>query len=352
MVDKVDLSSLNFQGLEEFMANIGEAEFRAKQIANWIYKQGITDFNQMTNLSKGLQNKLKKVAYISQLQEITKSKSKDGTIKYLFELIDGKRIETVLMPYRDGRNSVCVSTQVGCGMGCNFCATGLQGLERNLTTGEIVGQVLKVQKLISGEEFGEPAVTNIVFMGMGEPLANYNNLLKAIEILNGNKGLNIGMRKITLSTCGLVPQIKKLAKEELQLVLAISLHAATDNLRDEMMPVNKRYPINELMTACEYYIKRTNRRITFEYALVDGVNNRVQDAKELAKLLSGFLCHVNLIPVNPVGELDLTRPDREDINNFKEILSKNGIQATVRLERGSDIEAACGQLRSKHKSSD
>lgn len=352
MTDKIDLSSLSLQELKEFMSEIDEASFRAKQIANWIYKQGVTDFEDMTNLSKELRNKLQKVAYISQLQEVDRAESEDGTVKFLFGLEDGNKIETVLMPQQDGRNSVCISTQVGCAMGCNFCATGLQGLERNLTTEEIIGQVLEVQRLISKEEFRQPPVTNIVVMGMGEPLANYDNLLKAIKILNSEQGLNISMRRITVSTCGLVPRIKELAAEELQLVLAISLHAATDELRSEMMPINKRYPLSELIAACEYYLKKTNRRITFEYALIEGVNNNRRDAKELGELLSGLLCHVNLIPINPVEELDLVRPGREDIKKFKQVLADYGIPATLRRERGKDIEAACGQLRSKQETSD
>lgn len=351
MADKVELSSLGFPELKEFMNEIDEASFRANQIANWIYKQGVTDFAEMTNLSKDLRSKLQEVAYISQLQEKARAESKDGTVKFLFELEDGNSIETVLMPYQDGRNSVCISTQVGCAMGCDFCATGLQGLERNLTTGEIVGQVLEVQRGISKEEFGNPAVTNVVIMGMGEPLANYDNLIRAIKILNNEKGLNISMRKITVSTCGLVPQIRKLADEEFQLVLAISLHAATDQLRNKMMPVNERYPLSDLIDACEYYLEKTNRRITFEYALIEGFNNRTRDAKKLARLLSDLLCHVNLIPVNPVEGLDLARPERKDIKEFEEVLAQYGIPVTLRQERGSDIEAACGQLRSKQEDS-
>jgi len=347
MSNKVDITSLNFDELEDLVTDLGEASFRAKQIANWTYKKGVIDFDGMTNLNQELQDKLNEVAYISQLKEITRAESKDGTIKFLFELIDGKRIETVLMPYKDGRNSVCVSTQVGCGMGCNFCATGLQGLERNLTTGEIVGQVLTVQRLISKGEFGNPPITNIVFMGMGEPLANYDNLLSAINLLNDEKGLNISMRRMTISTCGLVPKIEKLADEQLQVVLAISLHAANDRLRSDMMPINEEYPLSELVGVCQYYIEKTNRRVTFEYALIDGVNNKPKDAKSLANLLSGLLCHVNLIPINPVDELELVRPDRRDIKRFKEVLSKSGIEATVRVERGKDIDAACGQLRAK-----
>ncbi|ADL12946.1 23S rRNA (adenine(2503)-C(2))-methyltransferase RlmN [Acetohalobium arabaticum] len=349
MTDKAELISFDLTELENFINNeLGEASFRAEQIFNWIYKQGAVNFEEMTNLSQGLRSRLQSKAYIQQLTEITRAKSEDGTVKFLFELEDNKEIETVFLPYQDGRNSICVSTQVGCGMGCNFCATGQQGLERNLTTGEIVSQILKVQQLMGSNGYDPSLISNVVFMGMGEPLANYDNFLRVIDILNSEKALNISMRRITVSTCGLVPQIKRLADKELQLVLAISLHAAEDKLRSEMMPINKRYPLEELIAACEYYLQKTNRRITFEYALVDGVNNRRQDAEKLAQLLSGLLCHVNLIPVNPVKELGLTRPNRKAIKEFKEILDRHNIQATVRQERGNDIEAACGQLRTEN----
>lgn len=349
MVAKVDLSSLDLTGLEDFVSNeLGEASFRAEQIINWIYKQGVVEFEEMTNLSQGLRNRLEDKAYINKLTEVTRAQSKDGTVKFLFKLKDNKEIETVFLPHQKSRNSICISTQVGCGMGCNFCATGQQGLERNLTTGEIISQVLEVQRIMSSNSYDSSLITNIVFMGMGEPLANYDNVLQAINILNSEETLNISMRRMTVSTCGLVPQIKRLADEELQLVLAISLHAAEDEIRSEMMPINERYPLEELITACEYYLNKTNRRITFEYALIDGVNNRRKDAKKLAQLLSGLLCHVNLIPVNPVEELGLSRPNREAIEEFKEVLSQYNIQATVRQERGKDIEAACGQLRTEN----
>lgn len=349
MTDKAELTSLKLTELEQFITNeLDEASFRAEQIFNWIYKQGAVNFEEMTNLSQDLRSRLQSKAYINQLKEITRAKSKDGTVKFLFELEDNKEIETVFLPYQDGRNSICVSTQVGCGMGCNFCATGQQGLERNLTTGEVVSQLLKVQQLMGSNGYDPSLISNVVFMGMGEPLANYDNLLRAINILNCEEAFNISMRRITVSTCGLVPQIKRLADKKLQLVLAISLHAADDKIRSEMMPINKRYPLEELIAACEYYLKKTNRRITFEYALVDGVNNRRQDAENLAQLLSGLLCHVNLIPVNPVKKLGLTRPNRQAIKEFKEILDRHNIQATVRQERGKDIEAACGQLRTEN----
>jgi 23S rRNA (adenine2503-C2)-methyltransferase len=295
----------------------------------------------MSNLSKGLRDKLVNRAYISQLEVIASQESKDGTIKYLFELEDGQRIESVFMPYQDNRRSVCISTQVGCGMGCNFCATGLNGLTRNLSSGEIINQIISIARLRDEE------ISNVVLMGMGEPLANYNQVLKAISLMNDGNGLNIGMRRITLSTCGLVAEIKSLAEEELQLTLAISLHASNNRLRSQMMPINDRYPLEDLLESCRYYIEKTGRRISFEYSLVKGVNDSPKDARELAKLLSGILCHVNLIPINQVEGLEYSKPDRNRINNFKAELEHEGIAVTVRVERGADIAAACGQLQAK-----
>ncbi|MCK8823615.1 23S rRNA (adenine(2503)-C(2))-methyltransferase RlmN [Fuchsiella alkaliacetigena] len=349
MTELIELTSLDFAELNNFFVELGEPAYRAQQLAQWIYKQGASDFEDMTTLSKELRSKLSKRAYISQLEELKAAVAEDGTVKYLFELRDGQRIETVLMRYADHRNTVCISTQVGCAMDCSFCATGQQGLERNLSTGEIVAQVLEVQRSLSEEEFGVPRISNVVLMGMGEALANYDNSLKAIQILNDQRGLNIAMRKITLSTCGLVPQIRKLAEEELQLVLAISLHAAEDSLRSQLMPINDRYPLAELMAACKYYQQCTGRRITFEYALIDGVNSSPQQAQSLAELLSDLLCHVNLIPVNPVAELELSRPSQEKIEAFQRVLTAEGIENTLRLERGVEIEAACGQLKSEYE---
>ncbi|MGM0472107.1 MAG: 23S rRNA (adenine(2503)-C(2))-methyltransferase RlmN [Bacillota bacterium] len=346
---KLDLYSLSLDQLEKLVTDeLNEPSFRAEQISNWLYQHQVTEIDQMTNLSENLRSDLKELAYIKRLKEVTRAEAEDGTIKFLFELVDGCRIETVFLPYQSGRNSICVSTQVGCAMGCNFCATGQQGLERNLSSGEIINQLLTVQQIINQEGISEGAITNLVFMGMGEPLANYDNLLTSLEILNSDQGLNISLRRITVSTCGLVPQIKQLADEKLQLVLAISLHAANDQLRNEMMPVNERYSLTDLISACEYYVSQTKRRITFEYALVDGVNNSLEDAKQLAELLSGLLCHVNLIPINPVSELNLRRPNRADIKRFEAKLSEYNIPVTVRQERGSDIEAACGQLRTQN----
>ncbi|OCL27932.1 23S rRNA (adenine(2503)-C(2))-methyltransferase [Orenia metallireducens] len=341
MEERIDLMGLNLEELKEVVSSLGEASFRAKQIFNWVYDKKVTDFLEMSNLSKNLREKLIDNAYISQLKVITLQKSKDGTIKYLFELEDGQWIESVFMPYQDNRRSVCISTQVGCGMGCNFCATGLNGLTRNLSTGEIINQIITIARL-RGEE-----ITNVVLMGMGEPLANYEEVLKAITLMNDDNGLNIGMRRITLSTCGLVPQIKRLAEEDLQLTLAISLHAPNNKMRSQMMPINDKYPLEDLLDSCRYYIDKTGRRISFEYSLVKGVNDSPKDARELARLLSGILCHVNLIPINQVEGLEYSKPDRDAINNFKAELEQKGVAVTVRLERGADIAAACGQLQAK-----
>ncbi|MFO7818711.1 MAG: 23S rRNA (adenine(2503)-C(2))-methyltransferase RlmN [Halanaerobacter sp.] len=283
---------------------------------------------------------MKEHFYLEPLTKLGAQESKDGTIKYLFQLMDGAKIEVVYMP-SDKRKTVCISTQVGCAMGCTFCATGLNGLTRDLRAAEIVNQVLTLEKL------AEIEITNVVLMGMGEPLDNYQASLKAVSLINGP--LNIGMRKITISSCGLVPQIKELAREQLQLTLAISLHAPNNELRNKLIPVNQKYPIEELLAACEYYIAETNRRVTFEYALMAGVNDRVEDAKELADLLTGMLVHVNLIPINQVEDLDYSQPQRETIKAFAGELKKKNIAVTVRRERGADIDAACGQLQGKEE---
>ncbi|AGB40852.1 23S rRNA m2A2503 methyltransferase [Halobacteroides halobius DSM 5150] len=341
MVEKINLLGKSINELEEIIKELGEASFRAKQIFSWLYDKKVNEFNQMTNLSKNLRNKLAKKTTIGKLELIASQESADGTEKYLFELEDGKKIETVYLPVQEGRKSICISTQVGCAMGCNFCATGLQGLSRNLTTGEIVNQILEVERI------KETKITNVVLMGMGEPLANYKQVLKALELINHDLGLNIGMRKVTLSTCGLVPEIRRLAEEKLQLTLAISLHAPNNQLRSKMMPVNDRYPIHDLMEACVYYIQQTNRRVTFEYALVAGVNDSRKHAQQLATLLADKLVHVNLIPINKVEKLSYSNPSNKAIKQFKEELDNQGIPVSIRTERGADIDAACGQLQAK-----
>lgn len=344
---KQDFKSLTRNQLTSWFKINDYPSFRSKQIFNWIYKNGIEDFSDMNNLPEKLKSELNKKSYVSSNLLLRKAFStKDGTIKYLWNLSDFEVIESVYLPfYEDERHSVCISSQIGCAMDCKFCATGIGGLVRNLSTGEIVDQVLQIQKNISKEKFGNPRISNVVFMGMGEPLANLDAVLSAVEILNDEKAFNIGMRKITISTSGLVPQIKRLAKLDLQLVLAISLNAPNNFIRDSLMPINKKYPIEKLLNAVKYYINETKRRVTFEYILIDEINNSLEMAYELADLLKGILCHVNLIPLNPVKNFNLKKPNKESINSFRDILTKNGIETTIRQERGTEIEAACGQLR-------
>ncbi|MBQ6860120.1 MAG: 23S rRNA (adenine(2503)-C(2))-methyltransferase RlmN [Clostridia bacterium] len=322
--------------LEEEMISLGEKKYRAKQIFAWLYRD-IKTFDEMTDLSKDLIEKLKQNYTLECIFLDDFQKSKDGTVKYLFRLHDGHKVESVLMKYKFGY-SVCVSNQIGCKMGCTFCASAKIGFIRNLTPGEIVGQILKIQEH-SGEK-----VSNIVFMGIGEPFDNYDNVLKSIRLLNDPKALNIGARHMSVSTCGLVDGINKFAEEKIQCNLCISLHSSRDEVRTEMMPINKRYSISEVISACKEYIKKTNRRVTFEYALVNGVNDNREDAIHLARLLHGMLCHVNLIPVNKIKDGKYEKPSVEKMMKFRDTLNEKGIVATIRREMGSDISAACGQL--------
>lgn len=337
----INLLDLSLEELKKWMKDNKEKEFRAKQIFEWIYK-GIYNFEDMKNIPKSMTNKLKESFYISVPAVVEKYISKDeSTVKFLFKYKDGNIIESVVMKYKHG-NTICVSTQVGCKMGCTFCASTIGGVVRSLSNGEILGQVLRAQK-----ETGE-RISNIVMMGSGEPLDNYDNSLKFIRMVNNENGLNIGQRHITLSTCGIVPKIRKLAKEDLQITLAISLHAPNDDIRRKTMPIASVYSIKELMEACKDYIDKTNRRITFEYALVNDLNDKKVHAEELSSLLNGMLCHVNLIPVNKIDEKDFKSSSTNSIKNFSNILLKNGIQTTIRREMGSDINAACGQLRRRY----
>lgn len=332
----IAIRDLSYEELENFLVNMGEKKYRAKQIYTWLYR-GITSFDEMTDISKDLIQKLKDNCILNQLTLVDFQKSKDGTIKYLFKLNDGHAIESVLMKYKYGY-SACISNQIGCKMGCNFCASAKIGFVRNMTPGEIVGQILAIQN-----ESGEK-VSNIVFMGIGEPLDNYDNVIKAIRNLNDPKGLNIGARHISISTCGLVHNIIRLANENIQCNLCISLHSSHDNVRTDMMPINKTYNIAKIIETCKEYIKLTNRRITFEYALVDGVNDSREDAIHLSRLLKGMLCHVNLIPINKIKDGKYEKSSSEKILLFRDTLNERGIVATVRRELGSDISAACGQL--------
>lgn len=333
-----NILDLNLEELKLWMKENNESAFRAKQVFTWIYNY-VYNFDDMKNLSKSVKEKLKHSFYVGVPEIVETYSSKDGdTRKHLFKLQDNNLIESVVMQYKHG-NSICVSTQVGCRMGCKFCASTLNGVVRSLTSGEILGQVLKAQ-----EELGE-RISNVVLMGSGEPLDNFENVLKFLENVNADYGLNIGQRHITLSTCGIVPKIIELADKNLQITLAVSLHAPNDYLRTQTMPIAKAYSMEQLLESCRYYIKKTNRRVTFEYALVNNFNDGEESALELAKTLKGILCHVNLIPINEIKESSLKRADVDKINKFKNILIKNGIETTVRREMGLDINAACGQLR-------
>lgn len=340
--DVVNLKDLTYDGLKELILKLKEPQYRAKQIFSWLHR-GAESFDEMSDISKALKEKLQEISYISSLEIEEKFVSKqDETRKYLFKLKDGNFIESVLMKYSHGY-SICVSSQVGCRMGCKFCASTLNGRVRNLTAGEILDQILTVQKDAGVK------ISNIVMMGIGEPLDNFENVLIFLENVTSPNGLNIGMRHITISTCGLTDKIRELADMKLQLTLSVSLHASRDSVRSSIMPVNKIHPIDGLMDACDYYTQKTNRRISFEYTLIDGVNDNLSEAEELLKLLKGKLCHVNLIPVNPVKETGFKRTDRKNAEKFQLYLDRRGVPTTIRREMGSDINAACGQLRNNKK---
>jgi 23S rRNA (adenine2503-C2)-methyltransferase len=334
---------------KEWLKEQNEPLFRAEQIFDWLYVKRVNSFEEMSNLSKGLREKLEQHFQFVTLKEIAKFESKDGTVKFLFELYDGNAIETVLMKHNYG-NSVCVTTQVGCKVGCTFCASTLGGLKRDLRAGEIVAQVLECQRMLDATN---ERVSSIVIMGIGEPFENYDSTMNFLRIMIHEKGLNIGQRHITVSTSGIVPSIYKFADENTQISLAISIHAPNDALRSKLMPVNRRYPFDDVMKACKYYIDKTGRRLTFEYALIGGVNDRPEHAEELGDVLQqlNLLCHVNLIPVNYVPERNYVRTPRDDIFTFKRILDNKKINTTIRREQGHDIAAACGQLRAKHMES-
>mgnify|MGYP001083705558 FL=1 len=341
---RIDVKSLTLPELTAEMTSMGEKAFRARQLYEWMHVKLARGFGEMTNLSKALREECGKRFTYTALQAVQVQESQiDGTKKFLFELSDGNLVESVWMQYKHG-NSVCISSQVGCRMGCAFCASGIEGLERNLTPGEMLDQIYAITRL-TGER-----VSNVVVMGTGEPLDNYNNLLTFIRMLTDEDGLHISQRNVTVSTCGLVPQMKLLAREKLQITLALSLHATTDEKRESLMPVAKRYKIEELMEACAYYFQETGRRITLEYSLVRGVNDSERDAERLCRLAKPLHCHINLIPVNPVRERDFARPDADRIRAFQNILEKNRINGSIRRELGRDIDGACGQLRRRHMS--
>ena len=332
-----DIKSYSLAQLEEYLLSIGEAKYRAGQIFEWIHKKNIKDIDEMSNISAKLRLKLKEDCTLLNVEEILyKESAIDKTRKYLFKLPDGNIIESVFMRYKHG-NSVCISSQVGCRMGCRFCAS--DGLLRNLSTSEMLDQIYKIS-LSTGER-----VSNIVLMGAGEPMDNFDNVLKFIEIINSEQGLNISQRNITVSSCGLVPKIKELADKKLQITLALSLHAADDETRKSLMPIANKYSIKEVLDACRYYFDTTKRRVSFEYGLVAGVNDTKEEALKLSRLIKNMQAHVNLIPINPIKERDYKEPAHKNVLAFKQILEKSGIQATVRREMGRDIDGACGQLR-------
>ncbi|MGN1301275.1 MAG: 23S rRNA (adenine(2503)-C(2))-methyltransferase RlmN [Clostridia bacterium] len=337
---KYNIKNYNLEELQEIVENLGEKKYRAEQIFNWIYKENVTSFDDMANLPLSLREKLKENYDLHIFKIITKQESKDGTKKYLFDILDGNAIESVLMEYKHGY-TICVSSQVGCKMGCKFCASTGVKFARSLEAGEIVEQLQAVERDTGIK------ISNVVFMGIGEPLDNFENVLKAISLINNQKGINIGARHISISTSGIVPKIYELADKDLQCTLSISLHSASNEKRSAMMPINNAYNIEELMKACKYYIQKTNRRISFEYALAKENNDNLDDAKELVKLLRGMLCHVNLIPINKIENGKFNKSTNENIMQFRDYLNSHGIVATIRRELGSDIDAACGQLRKK-----
>ncbi len=339
---KLDIVSMDLDTITKLVIDLNEPKFRALQLFKWL-QSGVDDFDQMTNLPLSLRNKLSEICYIATVKPIRKYVSKiDGTVKYVYELYDGELIESVLMKYEHGY-TVCISTQVGCRMGCKFCASGLYGLTRNLTPSEMLAQITYAQKDNSIR------ISNVVMMGMGEPLDNFDNSIAFLKLVSDDNGLNIGLRHISLSTSGVVSGIKKLAEYNFPITLSISLHAPNDTIRSRTMPINKKWNIDELLKAYKEYQKVTTRRISFEYALIEGVNDSDDNAKELARRLKGIMCHVNLIPANPVKENTFKKPDRKAIIAFQKKLESLGVTATIRRTLGADINASCGQLKKKTK---
>ena len=345
ITNKIDIKSLTKEELEQELTQYNQPKFRVGQIYQWMHVKLAAGFDEMTNLPKNFRDELKeKYEYTSLKVERVQESAIDGTQKFLFALKDGNLVESVFMRYKHG-NSVCISSQIGCKMGCRFCASTLDGWERNLTPSEMLDQIYAISR-ITGER-----VSNVVVMGTGEPLDNYDNLVKFIHLLTDEFGLNISQRNITVSTCGLVPMMKKLADEKMQITLALSLHATTDEKRRKLMPIAEKYSISELIPACVYYFEKTGRRITFEYSLVGGVNDTEEDARELTRIAAPLNCHINLIPVNPIKERDYVRSGHKEIEAFKNKLEKNKINVTIRREMGQDIDGACGQLRRRQLTS-
>lgn len=349
---------LNYTQLDDIMASLGEPAYRAKQLRQWVFKKLALTFEEMTDLPLALREKLNKEIRLHTLEPLERVMGNDGTLKVLFKLADGKTIESALMHYDEGerggeRRTVCVSTQAGCAVGCPFCATGQQGFERNLTPGEIIDQALYFTRYLRDKDNADSGtadkksahISNIVFMGMGEPLANYENLWQAIEMLNSPEGFGLGARNMVISTCGLVPQIKRLAHEKLQVGLAVSLHASDNELRNKLVPMNRKHPLEQLIPACLEYIRLTGRRLSFEYILFKGINDSIAQARALAGLLKGLKCHVNLIPANITDAPSFQLPPRAAILVFENELKQQHVNVTLRERRGQDINAGCGQLR-------
>lgn len=339
---KIDILSLSLPELSEKLTSMGEQKFRAKQIYQWLHNKQVTSFDEMTNLSAQLREKLAQSFCINSLFIVKKLAScSDNTLKYLYRLYDGNHIESVVMEYNHG-TSLCVSTQVGCKMGCNFCASTIAGFKRNLLPSEILLQVYEAQR-DSGRK-----ISSIVLMGIGEPLDNFDNVIRFFEIVSSPEGMNLSLRHVSLSTCGVVPKIYELAKLRLGVTLSVSLHASSNESRSKTMPINNRYDINELITACRDYFEETGRRISFEYAVIEGVNDSIEDAKRLKRLMNGLMCHINLIPVNKIDERDYTSSKKSTLS-FQKYLCDMGLNATVRRTLGADINAACGQLRREYE---
>ncbi len=329
MTEKIDIKSKTIEELKELLAGWGEKPFRAAQIFSWLHEKRVASYEEMTNVSKALREKIAEECELTAIKEIDRLESVDGTKKFLFELSDGQAIESVLMKYHHG-NSVCISSQAGCRMGCRFCASTLGGLIRNLKASEMLEQIYEIER-ITGE-----TVSNVVVMGTGEPMDNYDNLIQFVRLLSAKEGKNISVRNITVSTCGIVENMRRLAEENLPLTLALSLHAPNDEIRKQLMPVANKYKLDEVLAACDYYYEKTSRRITYEYSLVEGVNDSAECAAELSRRLKGKNCHVNLIPVNPIKERDFKKSRNVAIQNFKNTLEKNRINVTIRREMGSD----------------
>ncbi len=339
MSQKADLRCLSLEELETLLLTLKQPKFRAKQLFDWIHKKKVTAIDEMTNLPLTLRQELTAVSTLDSIQQEQKwISSLDGTVKFLYRLSDGEYVETVLMRYQHG-NSICISTQVGCKMGCAFCASTKAGFVRNLTAGELLEQIYRTEQDL------DLRISHVVLMGIGEPLDNFHEVFKFLQLINSPIGATISMRNISLSTCGLVDKIDELATYKLGITLSVSLHATNDAIRDQLMPINKRFPITVLLSSCKRYAKQTGRRISFEYALIAGKNDSKQEAVALATLLKGQLCHVNLIPVNPVKETSFERSDQASVKRFCEVLKTHGINATIRRTLGADIQAACGQLR-------